>query len=175
MKAQTRRHLEVVLNQGDVFFGQGEARIRTLLGSCVAVTLWNPRTRAGGMCHFMLPGRCRLGPGHMRGRYARDAIEILLAEAKKNGGSHEYEFKLFGGGNMFPGIPSPHATPIGEANVNEARLLLDEQGIALSAEHSGGVGQRAIMLDLWSGDVWVRHDAPPVAERNPHASRSRSC
>src|SRR5690606_5865574 len=50
---------EVNLLPGALWFGTGDVRLHTLLGSCVAITLWHPRYRYGGMCHFMLPGRSR--------------------------------------------------------------------------------------------------------------------
>lgn len=46
---------EVVLKPGDFYFGGGATRISTLLGSCVSMTLWHPRRKIGGMCHYMLP------------------------------------------------------------------------------------------------------------------------
>jgi len=49
--------LEIFLGPGDLFFGDRDTRIRTLLGSCVAVTLWHPRAKLGGMCHFVVPTR----------------------------------------------------------------------------------------------------------------------
>lgn len=175
MHVQTTEYIDVFLNPGDLFFGQGAVRIRTLLGSCVAVTLWNPRTRAGGMCHFMLPGRCKLGLAHTRGRYAEDAIAMLFDEARSHGRVQEYEFKLFGGGNMFPDIQSALSLPIGETNIEDARRLLAARAVSLSAEHSGGLGQRAVMLDLWSGDAWVRHDQPQRSVRGAPSKRSSTC
>ena len=42
---------DVVLGPGDLYFGRGEHQVRTLLGSCVGITLWHPRAYLGGMCH----------------------------------------------------------------------------------------------------------------------------
>ena len=43
------------LQPGELIFGRGRGTIQTLLGSCVAVTLWHPQRRLSGMCHFVLP------------------------------------------------------------------------------------------------------------------------
>ena len=51
--------LEIFLQPGEFYFGEGKTRIRTLLGSCVAITLWHPRLHIGGMSHYMLPSRPR--------------------------------------------------------------------------------------------------------------------
>jgi Chemotaxis protein; stimulates methylation of MCP proteins len=49
--------MEIFLQPGDWYFGDRDTRIRTLLGSCIAITIWHPRLLVGGMCHFLLPGR----------------------------------------------------------------------------------------------------------------------
>ena len=49
--------IDVFLQPGDFYFGEAGTRIRTLLGSCVAITLWHPILHIGGMCHIMLPER----------------------------------------------------------------------------------------------------------------------
>ena len=48
---------EIFLQPGEFYFGDAATRIRTLLGSCVAITLWHPARMIGGMCHYMLPNR----------------------------------------------------------------------------------------------------------------------
>jgi len=53
--AEPDQLVEVVLGPGDLYFGDRRTRIRTLLGSCVAVTLWHPKAQIGGMCHYMMP------------------------------------------------------------------------------------------------------------------------
>lgn len=40
---------ETVLAPGDVVFETRPVRLRTLLGSCVAITFWHPHRRIGGM------------------------------------------------------------------------------------------------------------------------------
>ncbi len=49
--------MEVFLQPGELYFGDGRTRVRTLLGSCVAIAVWHPRLRIGGLCHYMLPSR----------------------------------------------------------------------------------------------------------------------
>ena len=48
---------EIFLNPGEYAFGTELDRIRTILGSCVAVTFWHPGLRLGAMCHYLLPAR----------------------------------------------------------------------------------------------------------------------
>jgi chemotaxis protein CheD len=96
---------EVVLGPGDLHFGDRNTRIRTLLGSCVAVTLWHPGAHIGGMCHCMMPTRRgRVPHGELSGRYADEAMELLMDELRDaNTSPRDYQVKMFGGGNQFAG------------------------------------------------------------------------
>ena len=149
---------DVFLNPGEYYFGDRDTRIRTLLGSCVAITLWHRARRIGGMCHYVLPERAESDGEEPSGRYGADAIEALLSEARSCGTRiADYEFKLFGGGHMFPGIDTPALAMIGDRNIEFARRQLERLGARVVAEHCGGTGHRSLVFDVWSGDVWMRY------------------
>jgi chemotaxis protein CheD len=142
------------LGIGEVFFGEGRQRVSTVLGSCIAVTLWHRQRHLGGMCHFMLPQRSNSSPLRPDGRYANEAF-IILERAIARYGTRitEYEAKLFGGGTMFPDLDDP--IRVSYDNIVAARRLLRERGIALKAEHVGGSGHRRLHFDTWTGEVWL--------------------
>ena len=145
----------VVLRPGDFYFGGGRTRISTLLGSCVSITLWHPRKRIGGMCHYMMTERVRAPDTPLDGRYASEAFELFLHEVTAAGTRpSEYQAKLFGGANMFSARASGKME-IGQRNVELGRMLLASKNIALMAEHVAGSGRRKLHFDLWSGDVWL--------------------
>jgi chemotaxis protein CheD len=154
--------LEIFLQPGEYYFGDRNTRIRTVLGSCVSMTFWHPRLVLGGMCHYMLPARSgerrygdRPAPD---GRYADEAIALLLKEIDAIGASHnEYQVKLFGGGNMFPDTHKNPASQVGMRNVEAARRLANQHGFSYMAEHLGDDGHRSVIFDVWSGDVWIKH------------------
>ncbi len=153
--------MDVFLQPGEFYFGDEKTRIRTLLGSCVAITLWHPTLHIGGMCHYMLPKRPSNNFGAaiaLDGRYAEDAIKMFLHEiSQARTRAAEYQVKLFGGGNMFAHTIKPiRHTSISETNVNFGRAAIVQCGFHLAAEDMGGSGHRNVILDLWSGDVWVR-------------------
>ena len=153
--------MDVFLQPGEFYFGDEKTRIRTLLGSCVAITLWHPKLHIGGMCHYMLPKRPSNNSGEtiaLDGRYAEDAIKMFLHEiSQARTRAAEYQVKLFGGGNMFPHtVKTVRHTSISETNVNFGRAAIIQCGFHLAAEDLGGSGHRNVILDLWSGDVWVR-------------------
>lgn len=146
---------EVFLNPGEFFFGGGETRISTLLGSCVSITLWHPRHRIGGMCHYMLTDRQRSSTMPLDGRFGSEAFALFLQQVEAAGTRPgEYQAKLFGGANMLSG-PGGEKMDIGPRNIEHGRQLLATHHIALIAEHVGGSGRRKLHFDLRSGDVWL--------------------
>ena len=160
----------VVLSPGDFYFGGGHTRISTLLGSCVSITLWHPRKRIGGMCHYMMTERTRTPDTPLDGRYATEAFELFLQHVEQAGTRpSEYQAKLFGGANMFQEINGSRMD-IGARNIDYGHRLLASKHIALIAEHVAGSGRRKLHFDLWSGDVWLAFPEGAGAEiRNSHA------
>jgi chemotaxis protein CheD len=152
--------MDVFLGPGDLYFGDASTRIRTLLGSCVAVTLWHPRARLGGMCHFVVPRRRdRGGDDPLSGHYADEAFALLLNEIRSTATRpQDYQVKMFGGGNQFSGRPDP-TLDVAARNVEAGLELLALHELRLASMHLGGTGHRQVVLDVWSGDVWVRHVA----------------
>lgn len=153
--------IDIFLQPGDFYFGDETTRIRTLLGSCVSITMWHPRRRIGGMCHFMLPSR-RQRDGEFQGKYADEALALLLMHAKRHKTRPaDYEIKLFGGGDMFP-RQSQGRDSISSKNIQAARQLLLDHNLTPVSENVGSSGHRNIIFEIWSGHVWVRHQ--PIRE-----------
>ncbi len=153
--------IDVFLDPGDTFFGGRDTRIRTVLGSCVSIVFWHPGRKLGGMCHFMLPGAERRRNGVLDGRYADDALALMLLAIGRHGTpASEYQVKLFGGGDMFPDPGRSNGVQVGRRNVEVARTLLRRHGMAIVSEHLEGVGHRSVIFDVASGEVWVRQLAP---------------
>jgi chemotaxis protein CheD len=154
------RRLDVVLEPGQFFFGESDLRIGTLLGSCVAITMWHPRTKAGGMCHYLLPSRGEPRPGEQLpdGRYGDEALEMFMQEIERiNTFREDYQVKLFGGGSQFQLDAQTGPIDVPTLNIRAGTRLLAGYGLQAQAEHVGGSGSRQVVLDLANGHVWVRH------------------
>ncbi|HEX5755722.1 MAG TPA: chemotaxis protein CheD [Arenimonas sp.] len=149
---------ELFLLPGQIWFGGGDIRVRTILGSCVAITFWHPERRIGGMCHYML-AEPRCGTDASDARYGSEAVAQLV-EAMREAGTEpcEYEAKLFGGGRMFAsasGRDGEHA--LQRRNIEAAHALVQACGAQVRGEHLGGDGHRQLLFDVADGDVWLRH------------------
>ena len=77
--------IEIFLNPGEFYFGDRDVRIRTILGSCVSITLWHPKLLIGGMCHYMLPSRQGRETKRADGKYADEALGLLFEEIRRGG------------------------------------------------------------------------------------------
>ena len=164
MKKTPAHVTELYLQPGEVLFGDHNTRIRTILGSCVAVTIWNPKLLIGGMCHYMLASRKSINNHPLDGRYANEALDILLERVTRLG-LHPSEFhaKIFGGGSMFSYTKNDNnnRSDVSMKNIESGCTLVKEHGFSLKATHVGGEGHRQVVFDIWSGDVWMRQTPLP--------------
>lgn len=147
------------LNPGGWYFGGGEGFVETLLGPCIAIVVWFPSARMGGICHFQLPGSRRVAE-HARqldGRYGYDAWVWLKQQARVQAlRMEEAEVKLFGGARSLTGAASQRSTDIGRQNIVFVGQLLAEAGVKVVGRDLGGEGCRYLRFDLATGAVWVR-------------------
>jgi len=149
--------MEIFLQPGEYFIGDARHRVRTLLGSCVSITIWHPHLRIGAMSHFLLPTRGRSRPVKPDARYGDEALWLMLRELAERGVPQtQCQAKIFGGGDMFPQHSRDDQINVGKKNGITARLLLTACGIPIVSESLFGVGHRNIVFDISTGHVWSR-------------------
>ncbi|MEK8026067.1 chemotaxis protein CheD [Pseudaquabacterium rugosum] len=174
LSARPGDHLSLM--PGQLYFGSKAATVRTLLGSCVAITLWHPYRQLGGMCHFLLPMRAKAPPEALEGRFGAEAVALMVQRLRLAGTeTHEYEAHLYGGADTQSGLGGPRAA-IGERNIEMGWQLIDHYGFLLQAVDVGDDVPRTVSMDLHSGEVQVRRGAAirkPVLPPEPAISTSR--
>lgn len=154
--------IDIFLMPGDYFVGDEQYRVRTLLGSCVSVTLWHPRLRIGAMSHFQLPGEGRRRSHSQPGIYGADALQLMFEGLTSRGVPLvQCQAKIFGGGAMFP--RRGKTVDIGTQNGDFARSYLQQHGITVVSESLFGVGHRQLIFSIRSGEVLSRQVAPELA------------
>jgi chemotaxis protein CheD len=138
------------LEPGYVFFTQESVTIRTVLGSCVAVTMWDRRLRCGGMNHFLYP--IVFEKNQATPKYGNVAVSVLIRLMLDAGCKvHDIEAQIIGG--AFP--KNDRGTNIGLENVKVARRLLAKRGISVLSEDIGGILGRKLVFDIGTGEVAV--------------------
>jgi chemotaxis protein CheD len=162
----------IFLLPGGCFVGDHLYRIRTLLGSCVSITLWHPTMRVGAMSHFLLSSRT-LDPSVTSQppdpRYGEEAMVLMMEGLQEQGVPYrQCHAKIFGGAEMFPSVKGCTAQGIGRKNGESARRLLQAHQISVLSESLFGYGHRRIVFDVANGDVWSHQvnpgGAPPVSK-----------
>ena len=138
--------------------------VSTLLGSCVAVTMWSERMRVGGMCHIVLPGGdCNRLVDDTR--YAVGAISRFVSSVKKQGLlTEEIRVGVFGGGQMLLPQNRSSQLSIGEKNIAQTEACLEREGFDVQHREVGGYLYRNLTLDLNTGSVGMHRKqfAPPA-------------
>jgi len=141
----------VHVSTGDVATSNKPVIMRTILGSCVAVCLYDPSVPAGGMNHILLPGSYLDGRSTRLGVYA---MELLINELMKLGGDRRrFVAKAFGGANVMRGLKT---TTIGDDNADFVRNFLAAERIPMVAERLGGNHAVEITFSTDSGRAIVR-------------------
>ena len=155
MHRKFRDRQTVFLQPGQWHLARNGEVVRTILGSCVAVTLYDPSLRAGAVCHAVLPASPRRGEEQGCGYYVscivNQMVEEMSAIGARPGG---VEAKIFGGAGMIGGR-SP-ALSVGRQNLETARRLLKEMGLDLKGHAVGGGAGRVLLFDSATGDAFVR-------------------
>ncbi|MCV2356224.1 chemotaxis protein CheD [Paucibacter sp. B2R-40] len=148
------------LMPGQWHFGQA-ATLKTLLGSCVAITLWHPVKRFGGMCHYLLPSRASRGQGALDGRYGDEAVALLLQSIARTGTKPtDYIAHLYGGADTMPDGMNVKFN-VGERNIEQGWALIDSNGFQLKDVDVGDNVPRTVVIDLASGRVEVKRSQAP--------------
>lgn len=170
---------EITVHVGDVVASAAPATISTLLGSCVAVCLWDPGLPAGGMNHFLLPaGDGGPTPADQATRFGVHAMDRLIGEMLKLGADPgRCIAKVFGGASVL--ALSGSAAGIPQANVDFVMAYLAREHLPVAASSVGGTVPRHIRFRTDTGTVTVRRVIGPreqalLAETEQRARRRRA-
>jgi len=144
---------QAYLHAGHMVISSEPCRVTTVLGSCVAVGLWDPTSGVGGVNHFLLP------QGNESARFGNIAVRTLIREVVAAGGRRRsLQAKLFGGACVLrafktSGTGTMH---LGQKNVEVARQILIDEGIPVAAEDTEGDRGRKLIFQTHDGAAWVR-------------------
>jgi len=143
----------VAIHIGQIHVAKEPTVIKTVVGSCIAVCLYDPALRLGGMNHFLLPTPCNGDRPADLARFGIHAMELLIGAMQKSGGDRRrLQAKVFGGGHVLAFSAQTDSVPAqnirfiqqfpGDRTPSRARL--GSGGISAAARpflhgHRGGV------------------------------------
>ena len=121
------------------------------LGSCIAVVVHDPKQKAGGMIHYMLP-LSETSPDKAKDRpamFADTGIPMLFHAMYALGCKKEnLVVKVTGGGSLYD---DNGRFQIGQRNYTILRKMFWKAGVMVTAEDVGGTKSRTARLFVDSG------------------------
>ena len=153
---------------------ESEKPLSTLLGSCVAVCLFDPALKIGGINHFMLPemGRSKYGDvdSLLSGNFAMEAL--LNALLNKGAKKPRLQAKAFGGGTIID--TDQGAASIGMRNASFAKEWLQREGIPLLSSDFLGPWSRKIIFLPFNGEAFCKRLVTNMATASVIAREERT-
>jgi chemotaxis protein CheD len=164
----------LVANQRSIHVGLGEIAVTkdttvvltcTGLGSCIAMCVYDPFEKSGGLAHMLLPTcRTRTDIGSPPVKYIDTGAPLLINRLLKQGSRKENLIVKITGGARMLHIPGFSQLDIGERNIEEIKATLARENIPiLGAEIGGGFG-RSVHFFLDSGRISIKAVSGTVVE-----------
>ncbi len=146
--------METFLKMSEIHVAKAPCTIKTVVGSCIALCLWDQESKVGGMAHIMLPHR----NGDISapdGKYADTAVHALINRMEKEGAVLKHMIATcIGGATMFGKLNGMMPT-VGERNAEIVKSLLTDYTIPIMVESVGGFAGRKVLLNCDDGAVTV--------------------
>lgn len=150
------------LQPGELILGKEPMIVSTVLGSCVAVTMFSGRLKEAAICHAILPSfqACDAHAAELAPyRYVSHVVQLMCTHFQDAGANPaEIEVKLFGGSNVLH-VEQKCLSEcwIGSANIREARTVLHRNGFRIKASNVAGNRGRKLVFNTQTGEVLHKH------------------
>ncbi|MBF0498116.1 MAG: chemotaxis protein CheD [Deltaproteobacteria bacterium] len=149
---------------GELHASREPTVIYTLLGSCVAVCIFDLEARIGGMNHILLPGKPICRGFDIAASYGINAMELLINRIMGLGGDRgRLLAKVFGGAHLLPSISKQNG--VGEKNILCALEFLDNESIRVISQDLGGYQPRKIFFRTDTGEVLLKRVPTTIPPR----------
>lgn len=148
------------LKPAEMHIADSPSIVKTVLGSCVSITMFNRRLKVGAICHGMLP-HCRRKAGCRDEcaegfKYVDYSIRQMLERFRSMGiGHREIEVKLFGGADMFATDAGERET-VGVQNTKTALRIFEKERLTLRTSDTGGSQGRKLFFYTHTGEVFLK-------------------
>lgn len=148
---KSERAVNPSIRMGEISIAGDGEELRTLLGSCIGLVLYDRRHRVGGLAHIVLP--YANGKTERPGKFADTAIPTLIERLQARVGKGlKVSARMAGGASMFSTAATVN---IGEQNLESCEKLLRELKIPIVGTHCGGTQGRRMSLDTATGKVVI--------------------
>jgi len=139
------------VRMGEIAVSRDDEPIKSLLGSCIGLAVFDRIAGIGGLAHVVLPS----SEGHTGppGKFVDTAIPELIRLIEERGGRpRNLAAKLAGGARMFQ---TESATSVGDRNLETIERQLNERKIPILGQHCGGTAGRRMTFYPRTGRVII--------------------
>ena len=141
--------LKVSNNPGDIL-------VTFALGSCIAVAIYDPLAKVGGLLHYMLPdsnldlNKAQAQPG----MFADTGVPLLFKSCYRLGAEKKRIIvKVAGGASI---LDDTNFFRIGQKNITALRKIFWKNNVMIEAEDTGSNYNRTVRLDLSNGKFLIK-------------------
>lgn len=140
------------IGPGEYYVTRSDEILGSVLGSCIAVCIYDIKNGVGGMNHFMLPMSKDKNVWSDTYRFGDRAMEVLIDAICINGGDRQHlQYKAFGGGQMLKNM-----TPIGDSNIKFLHQFMEQKDISIVSADLGGANPRLLKFYPKTGRAFVK-------------------
>ena len=158
------------VRMGEWAVAKDDGVLRTLLGSCIGLALYDGAHKVAGLAHVVLPRS--QGATDVPGKFVDTAVPVLLREMTRlAGGAILPTARIVGGANMFA---TDLVRTIGRQNIEASEQVLDQMGIPVVGRHCGGEQGRRMTVDSTSGLITIEIVGKDPIELHDQAKSRRA-
>ena len=143
--------LEIITND--------HTELKTFVGSCVALCLFDTVSKIAGMAHVMLPKKNsnkQFTEKNEMGKYADEALTYMLSNMIRRGADPaRICAKMAGGATIFAHESENSVFNVGTRNIAYLKQILKNNHIPLLSEDTGENFGRWVRFNLRSGEMTI--------------------
>ena len=138
------------LDSGFIYVGRSPTVISTVLGSSIAVCIYDREKKVGGMNHYQFPF---IRDKNMATARYGNVANLTLIRMMINDGSKikNLEAQLFGGAND----PNVCSRDIGHENITAAKMIIARENILIVSEDVDGEKGRKVIFNTSTNEIAV--------------------
>ncbi|NPV00725.1 MAG: chemotaxis protein CheD [Brevinematales bacterium] len=147
------------LKSGESIISDSDVRVFTILGSCVAIMLYDPKLKLGAMSHALLPDSSYSTTERREQNpmlYVDQGFHKLLDKMLDRGSlKRRLIVKIFGGSGINICKDELCVNPrVGEKNAQKALEIIEKEGLNLAVNDTGGDTGRKLIFYPAQGVVY---------------------
>jgi chemotaxis protein CheD len=158
---------------GDVVIGISDLKVSNkendvlvtyALGSCIAVAIYDPKVKVGGLLHYMLPessldiNKAKATPG----MFADTGIPLLFKACYNLGAQKKSMIvKVIGGASI---LDDTNFFRIGQKNIMAVRKMFWKNNVMITGEDTGSNYNRTVRLEINTGKVFIKRSGGALRE-----------